>query len=175
MGKVNKVDFYCGAFLSYLITNKVEPTLFNATEKSKVVQFLIKNTDYNVYVKYVSTEKKFSNKGKIYSKWDIIFQKSEREFLLEKFCKPNFKNIVVIVCANKSFKDTLFAVLTYDQAMQCLGNDDINKQFRVTVKHQKGSPNVYCYGTAISDDKAIKILFDSDCYFDFKSKAVVTI
>ena len=37
MAKVNKVDYYCGSFLSYLIMNKVETTLFSVTEKSKVV------------------------------------------------------------------------------------------------------------------------------------------
>ena len=39
MSRVNRIAFFCGAFLSYLITNKVEPTLFEATEKSKIVQF----------------------------------------------------------------------------------------------------------------------------------------
>lgn len=174
MAKVNKVDFYCGAFLSYLISNKVEPTLFNANEKSKVVQFLLKNTDYNVYVKYVSAGKLFNIKGKQHTRWEVIFQKSERDYLVNDFCKSNFKNIVVLVCANKDFKDTYFAILTYDQAIQCLGNDAINNQFRISVKHQKKSPNAYCYGTALSDNNAIAIPYNVDTFFGFNDKVVAT-
>ena len=174
MAKVNKVDFYCGAFLSYLISNKVEPTLFNANEKSKVVQFLLKNTDYNVYVKYVSAGKLLNIKGKQHTRWEVIFQKNERDYLVNDFCKSNFKNIVVLVCANKDFKDTYFAILTYDQAIQCLGNDAINNQFRISVKHQKKSPNAYCYGTALSDNNAIAIPYNVDTFFGFNDKVVAT-
>ena len=35
MREINKVDYFCGAFLSYLISNGVEPTLFEAGEKNK--------------------------------------------------------------------------------------------------------------------------------------------
>lgn len=35
MARINKIDFFSGAFLSYLISNGVkEPTLFEASEKS---------------------------------------------------------------------------------------------------------------------------------------------
>lgn len=174
MGKINKVDFYCGAFLSYLITNKVEPTLFNTTEKSKVVQFLLRNTDYNVYVKYVSTSKISTKKGKQYTKWDINFQKNERDYLLNDFCIANKKNIVVLVCANQDFKDTYFAVLSYDDAVKCLGKDAINTQYRITVKHQKKSPNSYCYGTAIDEENAIRIMYNVDAFFGFNDKVVIS-
>ena len=50
MGRINKTDYFCGAFLSYLISNNVEPTLFDAVDKSKVVNFTQKNRDYNVYL-----------------------------------------------------------------------------------------------------------------------------
>lgn len=175
MARINKVDFYCGAFLSYLISNKVEPTLFSVTEKSKMVQFLLRNTDYNVYVKYVSDGKILSIKGKQHTRWQVIFQKNERDFLLNDFCIPDNMNIVVLVCANKDFKDTYFAILTYEQAVQCLGNDEVNNQFRITVKHQKKSPNAYCYGTALSDDNAIAIPYNVDSFFGFNDKAVVTL
>lgn len=49
MAKINKVDFFCGAFLSYLVSNGVEPTLFEVTEKSKKIQFTAKSSDYNIF------------------------------------------------------------------------------------------------------------------------------
>ena len=39
MSRINKIDYFCGAFLSYLISNNVEPTLFDAVDKSKIVNF----------------------------------------------------------------------------------------------------------------------------------------
>lgn len=167
MAKVNKVDYYCGAFLSYLIMNKVEPTLFSVTEKSKVVDFLLKNTDYNAFVKYAAAPTPSKLKGKDYTRWDFIFSKSEREYLFNNFCKENHNNIVVLVCANKDSKNTYFAVLSYEQTVNCLGNDEVNKSYRIAVKHQKSSKYSYCYGTAKADNNAEKILFDTDNYFGF--------
>ena len=67
MSRINKIDFFSGAFLSYLISNGVkEPTLFEATEKSKIIKFSLRNKDYNVYLKYVSTSKQSIQKGKNY-------------------------------------------------------------------------------------------------------------
>ncbi len=39
MNRVNKIDYFSGAFQAYLTSNGVEPTLFDATDKSKVVKF----------------------------------------------------------------------------------------------------------------------------------------
>jgi len=175
MNKVNKVDFYCGAFLSYLITNKVEPTLFDATDKSKVVRFSLKTTDYNIYVKYNSSPKKSIINDKEYTKWDFIFTEKEKDFLLDNFAVDNRENLVVLVCTNEKLKDTCFAVLTFEQALSCLGDDKVNKQWRITVKHKKKSEHLYCHGTALSDNNAIQVYNDSDYYFGFSQRAVITI
>ena len=47
MKKINKIDFYCGAFLSFLVSNGVEPTLFEAGDKSRILEFLLKQTKYS--------------------------------------------------------------------------------------------------------------------------------
>lgn len=167
MARVNKVDFYCGAFLSYLITNGVEPTLFDASDKSKIIKFSQKSVDYNVYLKYVSTSKSSTQGGKEYTRWDVMFTKNEMAILNNSFKEDNKTNLVVLVCANENFKDTYFAIIELKDALKCLGQDTINEQHRISVKRLKGSKYVNCYGTALADDKAIRIKNNYDSYFGF--------
>ena len=168
MARINKIDFFSGAFLSYLISNGVkEPTLFEATEKSKVIKFSLRDKDYNAYIKYVGKSKASKQNGKLYTKWDVIFTEKERDYLLTQFVESDKCNLVVLVCANENLKDTYFAILDYKEALKCIGNDDVNTQYRITVKHQKGSNYVDCYGTAVSAEKSIQLKYNFDEFFEF--------
>lgn len=168
MARINKIDFFTGVFLSYLVSNKVkEPTLFDAVDKSKVIKFSLRDKDYNSYIKYVSKSKTSTQGGKMYSKWDVIFTEKEKDFLTYNFIEQDKNNVVILVCANENFKDTYFAVLDVEDAFKCLGNDEVNKQYRITVKRQKGSKYVDCYGTALSDKSAIQIKYNFDEVFGF--------
>lgn len=165
MAKVNKIDFYCGAFLSYIISNGAnEPTLFEDTEKSsKKLKFTLRDNDYKAYLKYVSTPKKSTSKGKSFTKWDISFTESEREYLKTSFAEEDRENIVILVCANKEFKDTYFGILSIKDALKCMANE----QPRITIKRQKGSKYVSCYGSGISDENALQLKYNFDEYFEF--------
>ena len=167
MAKVNKIDFYCGAFLSYIISNGAEPTLFDASEKSKFIKFALRDKDYNVYLKYVGSSNETIKGGKTYYKWDILFTSAEKEILKNGFEETGKENIVVLVCANDNFKDTYFAIISLEDALKCLGDDNVNNQWRISIKRLKGSKYVDCYGTAISDTNAIRLKYDFDTYFDF--------
>lgn len=165
MARVNKIDFYCGAFLSYIISNGAnEPTLFEDSEKSsKRLKFSLRNKDYKAYLKYVCTPKTPTLKGKTYTKWDVIFTESERDYLTNSFAEEDRENIVILVCANKEFKDTYFAIVKIDDALKCMANE----QPRITIKRQKGSKYVSCYGSGISDENALQLKYNFDEYFDF--------
>jgi hypothetical protein len=165
--KINKVDFYCGAFLSYLITNKVEPTLFEAGEKSKILRFSIKETDYKAFLKYSTVPKTSTTGKKASTKWDANFTEKEIE-LLSVFPERGRENVVVLVCTDADMKDTFFTILTYEEAKICLGTDDVNKQKRISVSHLKSSPYITCYGTALSDIKALQKRYNADMFFEFK-------
>ncbi len=165
MGEIKRVDYFCGAFLSYLVSNKIAPTLFEAGESSKIVRFLTGKKDYKIYLKY-STKKKVTRKAnKNYSSWEIIF--TEKEFtILKSFHEDNRVLFVVCVCTNEKLSKTDFAVISYEDALKCLGHDDINKQKRLTITHQKASSKMYCYGTALSDENAIEIPHDYNKCFN---------
>lgn len=168
MTKINKIDFYCGAFLSYIVSNNAkEPTLFEETEKSsKRIKFSLRNKDYNAYLKYVSTSKISKVKGKLYTTWNIYFTESEREYLKTEFSEQDKENIVILVCANKDFKDTYFGILDIQNALKCMQNE----QPRISIKRQKGSKYVYCYGSGIADENAIQLKYDFDEFFDFNRR-----
>jgi len=167
MGRINRTDYFCGAFLSYLISNNVEPTLFDAVDKSKVVNFTQKNRDYNVYLKYVSTCKESKVADKEQTLWNVTFSLAENTYIRTKFKQDNRENKVVLVCAKPNLQDTCVAVLSLDDALECLGDDNINKQRRISVKYKKGAHNLECYGTAVRDTKAKKVKHDFDEYFSF--------
>lgn len=161
---VRKVDFYCGAFLSYLITNKVEPTLFEAGDKSKILRFTIGKNDYKAFLKY-STKPNVSTKAdKISTRWDTIFTEKDLRFL-RTYSEENRQNIVVIVCTDGKMKNTFFAVIDYTDAQLCLGDDSVNKERRISITHLKGSDKINVYGTAISDKNAFQTVFNCDSCF----------
>lgn len=167
---VRKVDFYCGAFLSYLITNKVEPTLFEAGDKSKILRFTIGQYDYKAFLKYSTKPNASTKADKTSTRWDTIFTEKEMGFLTQ-YPEKERKNIVVIVCTDEKMKNTFFAVIDYDDAVRCLGNDPVNKQRRISVSHLKKSPKIDVYGTAISDENACQYDYNCDNYFGFGGQA----
>lgn len=167
MSKINKIDFFCGAFLSYLISNGVEPTLFDAGDKSKVVCFTQKNKDYNAYLKYVSTCSERKVAGKNHTLWNVNFSDAENEYIQTKFKKDGRENIVVLVCTKQNLRETCVAILSLNDALECLGNDTKNEQRRISIKYKKGGWYLECYGTALPDTNAKKIKHNFDEYFGF--------
>lgn len=167
MSRINKIDYYCGAFISYLISNKVEPTLFDAVDKSKVINFTQKNADYNAYLKYVSTCKDSKVAGKEQTLWNVNFSEAENAYIRTKFKQDNRENIVVLICAKPTLQETCIAILALEDALGCLGSDNINSQRRISVKYKKGARYLECYGTGILDTQAKKIKHNFDEYFGF--------
>ena len=167
MRKINKVDYFCGAFLSYLISNKVEPTLFEAGEKSKIVEFTIRNHTYKVFLKYSTKKSEVTKQKKVFERWNITFVPTELE-RLKQFNEESKVVYIVCICTDDKLRDPDIAVLSYEDAIKCLGlfQDEKNKQRRITVLHQKSSSKLLCYGTAVSDENAIPVPHDFEQRFD---------
>lgn len=196
MATINKVDFFCGAFLSYIICNGVkEPTLFEAQETSKIVKFALKDKDYKIYIKYTTSGKdtvkketqtkvlkngnrKRSQKEVVdirYTSWSVPFSNKERDFLTDSFSEAGKENIVVLVCTNSEMNDSYFAVLKPEEALKCLGNDTVNpnRYIKLKKKRTRGSSYVSCHGTALDESNAILIEYNIDNVFGFEKEAVL--
>lgn len=166
MRKINKVDYFCGAFLSYLISNGVEPTLFEAGEKSKVVEFMIRDSVYKIFFKYSTKKKTITKQSKAYDTWNVVFAEKELN-LLETFGESSKKVAVVCICTDEKLKDADIAVIPYEDACKCLGlmQDAINKQRTIGIRHLKGSSKLLCHGTGLSQDDAVEIPHNFEKYF----------
>lgn len=168
MGLIKKVDYYCGAFVSYLVSKGNNLTLFEATDNSKIAQFAVASSDFKVYIKYSATCK-VTNK-RTCRKWDINFTDKEVDILYD-FNKENCKMYFVIVCTDKKMKNTEVAVLDFKKAMRCLGKDKINNTRRITIIHEKGSKYLHYYGVAVDKTNAYSTLKDFEGYFTRERKS----
>ena len=162
MINTGRKDHLRGAFLEYLISNRVEPTLFEAGANSKITQFTIKDKDYKAFVKYCASPRK-SQKGVT---WNTEFTKKEVE-LLKQLHEKDRENIIVIVCTDHKFQNTLFAVLPEKVATQCLGKDRMNQSRRVSIYHEKNSRHFNVYGTAVDKTNSYRVRRNCDKYFGF--------
>jgi len=167
---VKKIDYYCGAFLSYLISNSITPALFEAAERSKIVKFSTDLGDYKAYIKY-STIPKLSER-KNTRKWDVVFTRKEME-ILKEFPEQNRIHFFIMVCTDSDMKETEIAVLDFESGMECLGDDSVNKERRISVVHKKGSHYMKCYGTAKSENQGIQIYKDFNKYFMNKERECI--
>lgn len=161
--KVRKTDYYCGAFLSYLISNGVEPMLFDEGKDSKTIRFSVRDKDYKAFVKYSASPRK-TRTG---THWDVEFTEKEVNFL-EMFPEKDRENIVVIICTTRDFGETIFAVFPQTTAMACLGKDAVNKKRRISVEHKKKCRKLQVYGTAIDQKSPYCVARCCDQYFGFK-------
>lgn len=105
--------------------------------------------------------------AKDYNTWVITFTKNEKDFLFKRFEVADKENYVVLVCANSDFRNTCFVIIPFEKACSCLGTDNINSSFRISVKHKKGSKYLEVYGTARARDNSIKIKHNPDSIFGF--------
>ena len=171
MKKINKIDFYCGAFLSFLVSNGVEPTLFEAGDKSRILEFLLKQTKYKAFLKYSSKNNSSVKQGKNVSRWDVGFSPKECE-TLEQFGEPSKNVIIVFVCTDKDMKETEIAVLPYEDACRCmgLGQDTVNKQRKISVQYIQGARKFRCYGTGLSSDNAVETPHNYEKVFGLTSE-----
>ena len=157
MNKVNKIDYYSGAFLSYLNANGTEPTVLGGTEKCKVIRLSVHGKDYKVYLKYVGKPRMSTIKKKTFFNWETSFTTAERDYLKSDFSEYRSENIVVIVCTTETFDYTCFAVVPVEDALKCLGNDCINQWPRITIRRQKNGRHIKYHGTTIADRDAKKL------------------
>ena len=167
MKKINQIDYYCGAFLTRLIANKIEPMLFEAGENSRIVEFTIRSVTYKVYFKYAASKATKEKDGKTIDKWGLTFTLTELA-ILKDFLEENKKIYLVFFCTDKELKDAGIAVLEYEEACKCLGTwgNDGNAalgQRQITIRHKKHSSRFICTGTGNAE--GIKIPYDYEKRF----------
>lgn len=166
MSDIRKIDFYCGAFLSYLVKNDIPPTLFEAGDNGKIVKFQTNYDYYKIYIKYSTCRRNKRTGDRL---WKVIFTDNEME-LVNGFSEKNRKLLFIIVCTDPGMTESEFAVIDFEYGLKCLGNDPVNEKRRISVFHKKYSPYMIVYGTAIDKEDGKLIFRDYDKYFMEKAE-----
>lgn len=160
--QIRKSDYYIGAFLYHIVKKVIRPAIImDCSDSAKIIEFETNESAYNVFVKYSSKPKSKTPDAK---RWDFVFTEGEIS-KLRSMLNGKGKNLVALVASEPSLTDTEIAVLNYDDANLCLGVDRKNKSRRITVVYNKHRRHLLCYGTALSDIKALKTERSLDKHF----------
>lgn len=152
-----KEDFYCGAFLSYLLNNKIVPALFEEKEdpNRKIFDFGTDTGDYRVYVK--SSEKPSSNsRSDTYNIWTFPFTDNQIDEITELKKKTKEKKFLfVFICGQSKLSKSKIAVIPNEVVFQCIDNkrQDKYKQQNIRIRLIKSHWDFDIYGTAREDKK----------------------
>lgn len=153
-----KDDFYCGAFLSYLLNNNIVPALFEEKEDNsrRIYDFSTDNADYRTYVKSSDKPSSPSNDRKKHDIWTFPFTENQIEEL--KSLKCNTKNkqfLFVFVCGQVRLSQSKVAVVSSEDVFNCidLNRNDKYKIQSIKIRLIKGHRSFDIYGTARADKK----------------------
>lgn len=149
MCKLKVADFYYGAFLSALLnTPGGRPSLFDETGSRRIYRLETNNNDEcYFFAKYVTDLK---NKNEGFNHWIFNFSKAEIGKLQSlKDEKGNVK--VVLICAKEGFADSELAIVSYEDAMDCLGVDVGVKAHRINIKAYSKKHGLRMYGSGRCD------------------------
>lgn len=152
---LKKEDFYCGAFLSYLLNNGIVPALFEerADINRKIYDFTTDKGDFRVYVK-CSENPVSESETKGSSLWNFPFTPSQIDEI-KTINSDKRKLYFVFVCGRLSLNKSKIAVIPQDIIFQCI---DVNRENKyksqdIKIKLIKGHWDFDVYGTA-RDDKS---------------------
>ncbi|QRG65971.1 hypothetical protein [Brevibacillus choshinensis] len=162
MSIVRKADFYFGSMLSGLINNGLAPAIIEPGESRRIYSVSTDKGDYQIYSKYVSAPLKRQNKDT--QLWQFAFSHDEIEFL-KNFRKNGRKLCFALICGQEKLQDSEIAILSFEEAKDCLDLHYKRESYRITIKSEKGIHGLKAYGTGRSDildgkDNTIRIRRD---------------
>ena len=152
-----KDDFYCGAFLSYLLNNKIVPALFEDKndQNRKIYDFVTDTGDYRVYVK--SSEKPSSNsRNDTCNIWTFPFTDIQIDEIRELNINTKEKEFLfVFICGQFKLCSSKIAVIPSESVFQCIDTkrQDKYKKQNIKIRLKKSHWDFDIYGTARDDKK----------------------
>lgn len=139
VGVVRKADFYYGSMLSCLINNGLAPAIIERGDSRRRYSLVTNKGEYNIYAKYVSAPIKRQNKDT--QLWQFIFSREEVEDIKNYEENENGKKLYfVLICGREKLQDSEIAILSLDEAKDCLDIDYERENYRITIKWEKACP-----------------------------------
>lgn len=149
MCKLKVADFYYGAFLSALLnTPSGRPSLFDETGSRRIYRLETNNNkEFYFFAKYVQERK---SKDNSIHHWIFNFTSAEIEKLQELHAEKG-RVKVVLICAKEELSNSELAIISYEDAMNCLGIGVGVTPYRINIKTSSGKHGLRMYGSGHSD------------------------
>ena len=160
MGNLMKSDFYYGAFLSALLNyGKARPSLFDDTKNKsrRIYKFATEQSDKDhiVFTKYVE-----GKNLKKHTRWTFAF--TDDEITQLDNLNEQYGNVkIALICASKDLNGCELAVISFEQAMKCLGAYIGIKSSYISVLYKKGLHGLCVCGSGVAEDDAYVIARDA--------------
>lgn len=162
MIRLAKSDFYYGSLLSVMLSNGVKPALFEESKERRIYSFTTNKGGYIMYMKYVSAPIKRKNGNT--QLWQFSFSHDEIK-TIRNYKEEDKKIIFALICGKKDLKNSEIAILSLNEAKDCLDVNYDRESYRISVKCEKNNHGLRVYGTGRADklngkDNTIKISRD---------------
>ena len=124
------------------------PSLFEETGSRRIYRFETNNnSECYFHAKYVTDLK---NKNGAFSHWVFNFSSAEIE-KLQTLHREKGAVKVVLICAKDGFSDSELAIVSYEDAIDCLGVATGVKAYRINIKAYQQKHGLRMYGSGRSD------------------------
>ncbi len=145
--KLNKSDFYYGAFLTKVLDNGNKPALISKDMGRCIYKLTTNKKDYIVYMKYAS------NVNKRYRRWAFNYTDNNIEEIT-RYIDKGEEIIFAYICTYKNLKDSEIGIANLEELKKCIDPECYrNQSNRVTIYKKKHSPVLRMYGTKRADIK----------------------
>jgi len=167
MGAVRKADFYYGSMLSCFINNGLAPAIIEPGDSRRIYKLTTDSGDYQLYAKYVSSPLRRQKKDA--QLWQFNFNPEEVKYI-RNYKENGLKLYFILICGQKKLQNSEIAILSLEEAKDCLDVDYERERYRITIKWEKGIHGLKAYGTGRADilngrDNTIRISRDISSYF----------
>ena len=150
---LTREDFFCGAFLSYLLNNGIVPALFEERIdlNRKIYDFTTDKGDFRVYVKFSENPASKSDQ-KNSSIWNFPFTENQIDELKNVKCDGR-QMYFAFVCGKTALNKSEIAIIPDYTIFQCIdiGRNNKYKAQSIKIRYVKGHWDFDVYGTAKSD------------------------
>lgn len=161
MTRINKTDYFMGVFLNTIVKYSKERAInFKTSENTKIVEFTTQAGDFKIYIKYSTSleevEKKIGHEARFKSSCNFLFFDSEYNYLKDSFYSSEKINLLGLVFTNDRLTKTHIALISLEDAMDCLREKTRSGLRRISIYRLSGEPYFYCYGVGFKDYEHIR-------------------
>lgn len=148
--RVNKSDYYYGAFLSKILDNGCTPALLTNDANRGVYKITTDSGEYIIYMKYLTNHQDDLL-------WNFSFTKDNLEEIKE-YVEKDEKLMFGFICSYESLLFTELGLCDLDEFKRCVDLDCKNEDYkRLSILKVPYSPYLRFYGSELDREDSLEI------------------